>query len=143
MVIAVSDRALKMMIGLLGILFAVYFAAKKWILRHLHATQPNWVKGSVFGFGAGMTSTLAHAAGPVMQMYLFLDAQPDQAASLRPAWTDPAGQSQAWGRTTSGHPAGGVAFGWWLTHKTEQKHYTVLIYTVLLVTSVALILKAL
>ena len=37
----------------------------------------------------------------------------------------------------------GVAFGWWLTHRTEQKHYTVLIYTVLLITSVTLILKAL
>jgi hypothetical protein len=33
--------------------------------------------------------------------------------------------------------------GWWLTHKTEQKHYTALIYAVLLVTSVTLILKAL
>jgi uncharacterized membrane protein YfcA len=37
----------------------------------------------------------------------------------------------------------GVAFGWWLTHKTNQKHYTALIYVVLLVTSVTLILKAL
>jgi len=37
----------------------------------------------------------------------------------------------------------GVALGWWMTHKTEQKHYTALIYLVLLVTSVTLILKAL
>ena len=37
----------------------------------------------------------------------------------------------------------GVALGWWLTHKTEQKHYTILIYAVLLLTSVALIYKAL
>jgi len=37
----------------------------------------------------------------------------------------------------------GVALGWWLTHKTEQKHYTILIYAVLLITSVTLILKAL
>ena len=37
----------------------------------------------------------------------------------------------------------GVALGWWLTHRTEQKYYTLLIYAVLLITSVTLILKAL
>ena len=68
--IVLSDRALKILIGTLGIVFVIYFAAKKWILRHIHASQPTWGKGSVFGFAAGLTSTLAHAAGPVMQMYL-------------------------------------------------------------------------
>ena len=37
----------------------------------------------------------------------------------------------------------GVALGVWLTHRTQQKHYTLLIYTVLLITSITLILKAL
>ena len=36
----------------------------------------------------------------------------------------------------------GVALGWWLTHKTEQKHYNILIYAVLLITSITLIVKS-
>jgi len=36
----------------------------------------------------------------------------------------------------------GVALGWWLTRKTQQKHYMALIYVVLFVTSVSLIVKA-
>jgi uncharacterized membrane protein YfcA len=157
--IAVSDRALKIMIGGLGILFVVYFAAKKWILRHIHVSEPNWTKGSVFGFGAGITSTLAHAAGPVMQMYLL----PQQLEKKKFAGTSCAffwmlnlikllpftmlGRIQPENLKLGGLllpviPLG-VALGWWLTHKTEQKHYTLLIYAVLLITSIALIIKAL
>jgi uncharacterized membrane protein YfcA len=159
MVIAVSDRALKIMIGMLGILFVIYFATKKGILRHIHASQPTWTKGSLFGFGAGITSTLAHAAGPVMQMYLL----PQQLEKKKFAGTSCAyfwmlnliklipfallGRIQPDNLKLGGVllpviPLG-VALGWWLTHKTEQKHYTALIYAVLLVTSVTLILKAL
>ncbi|MEE9369039.1 MAG: sulfite exporter TauE/SafE family protein [Pontiella sp.] len=157
--IAVSDRALKIMIGTLGILFVVYFAAKKWILRHIHASEPNWTKGSVFGFSAGITSTLAHAAGPVMQMYLL----PQQLEKKKFAGTSCAffwlmnliklvpftmlGRIQPdnlkLGAVLLPVIPVGVALGWWLTHKTEQKHYTILIYAVLLLTSIALILKAL
>ena len=157
--VAVSDRALKMLIGLLGIAFVAYFAARKWIMRHMHASEPNWGKGTVFGFAAGTTSTLAHAAGPVMQMYLL----PQQLEKKRFAGTSCAffwmlnliklvpfwlcGRIQPDGLKLGALllpviPAG-VAFGWWLTHRTEQRHYTVLIYLVLFVTSVTLILKAL
>jgi len=157
-VIAVSDRALKIMIGVLGILFVVYFAAKKWILRHLHASEPNWTKGTVFGFAAGMTSTLAHAGGPVMQMYLL----PQQLEKKKFAGTSCAffwmlnlikllpfamlGRIQSenlkLGAALLPVIPLGVALGWWLTHKTEQKHYTIIIYAVLLITSVTLIVKA-
>ncbi len=157
--IALSDRMLKILIGALGIVFVVYFAARKWILRHIHVSEPNWTKGSVFGFGAGITSTLAHAAGPVMQMYLL----PQQLEKKKFAGTSCAFfwmlnlikllPFAMFGRILPDNlklggvllpviPLG-VAFGWWLTHKTEQKHYTILIYAVLLITSVTLILKAL
>ncbi len=157
--IAVSDRALKILIGAMGILFVGYFAAKKWILRHIHASEPTWAKGLGFGFAAGMTSTLAHAAGPVMQMYLL----PQQLEKKKFAGTSCAffwmlnlikllpftmlGRIQPdnlkLGAALLPVIPLGVAFGWWLTHKTEQKHYTVLIYAVLLITSATLILKAL
>ena len=157
--IAVSDRALKIIIGALGIFFVAYFAAKKWVFRQLHASRPNWCRGSGFGFAAGVTSTLAHAAGPVMQMYLLPQAlKKKQFAATSCAffwmlnliklipfvWF---GRIQADNLKLGGVllpviPLG-VACGWWLTHRTRQKHYTVLIYGVLLFTSVLLIFKAL
>ena len=157
--VAVSDRALKMLIGLLGILFVGYFAAKKWVLRHIRAAEPNWTKGSAFGFTAGMTSTLAHAAGPVMQMYLLpqhLDKKKFAATSCAFFWGlnlikllpfSLMGRIQVenlkLGAVLLPVVPLGVAFGWWLTHRTRQRHYTILIYTVLLITSITLIFKAL
>jgi uncharacterized membrane protein YfcA len=156
--ISVSDQALKLLIGLLGIVFVVYFAAKKWILRHIHASQPFWGKGTVFGFGAGVTSTLAHAAGPVMQMYLLpqqLDKKSFAGTSCAFFWILNLVKLIPFAMLGRIQPDNlklgavllpvipvGVALGWWLTHKTEQKHYTILIYAVLLITSVTLILKA-
>ena len=157
--IAVSDRALKILIGALGIAFVVYFAGKKWIVRHIHPSEPNWTKGAVLGFGAGMTSTLAHAAGPVMQMYLL----PQQLGKKQFAATSCAffwilnlvklvpfimlerihSDNLKLGAVLFPVIPLGVALGWWLTHKTEQRHYTVLIYVVLLITSITLIVKAL
>jgi uncharacterized membrane protein YfcA len=157
--IAVSDGALKLLIGVIGILFVIYFSAKKWVLQHIHASHPTWRKGSIFGFAAGITSTLAHAAGPVLQMYLL----PQHLEKKKFAGTSCAffwmlnlikllpfallGRIQTENLQLGGVllpviPLG-VAFGWWLTHKTEQKHYTILIYAVLLVTSITLIIKAL
>ena len=158
-VVAVSDRALKMLIGLLGILFVGYFAAKQSLLRHIHASEPNWTKGAAFGFAAGMTSTLAHAAGPVMQMYLLpqhLEKKKFAATSCAFFWGlnlvkllpfSLMGRIQVenlkLGAVLLPVVPMGVAFGWWLTHRTRQQHYTILIYTVLLCTSIALIFKAL
>ncbi len=69
--ISVSDSTLKICIGVLGIVFVSYFAVNKLILKKLdNSLQPGWGIGSLFGFFAGLTSTLAHAAAPVMQMYL-------------------------------------------------------------------------
>ena len=157
--ISVSDKALKLLIGLLGIVFVIYFAAKKWILNHIHASHPSWGKGTVFGFGAGVTSTLAHAAGPVMQMYLLpqqLDKKSFAGTSCAFFWMLNLVKLIPFAMLGRIQPENlklgavllpviplGVVLGWWLTHKTEQKHYTILIYGVLLVTSVTLILKAL
>lgn len=157
-VVAVSDRMLKILIGSLGILFVVYFAAKQWILRHVQASEPGWGKGTAFGLAAGMTSTLAHAAGPVMQMYLLpqqLEKKSFAATSCAFFWMlnlikllpfSLMGRIQVenlkLGLVLLPVIPLGVVFGWWLTHKTRQKHYMLLIYVVLLITSIALIVKA-
>ncbi len=157
--VAVSDQALKILIGVLGILFVGYFATKTWILRHIHAAEPNWSKGGVFGFAAGMTSTLAHAAGPVMQMYLLpqhLEKKKFAATSCAFFWGLNLVKLLPFSMMGRIHADNlklgvvllpviplGVGFGWWLTRRTEQKHYTLLIYIVLLITSITLIVKSL
>lgn len=156
--VAVSDRMLKLLIGILGVLFVGYFAVRHWILQQFHAEEPNWKKGTVFGIAAGITSTLAHAAGPVMQMYLLpqhLEKKKFAATSCAFFWMlnlvkllpfSLMGRIRAenlkLGAVLVPLIPMGVALGWWLTHKTEQKHYTLLIYGVLLFTSITLILKA-
>ena len=157
--LAVSDRTLKVCVGALGLLHVIYVAAKRLILRRLDRDfHPAWGTGTLFGFSAGLTSTLAHAAAPVMQMYLL----PQKLPKKRYVATNGAFflvvnlikllPFAYLGRITKGSlmlggamlpvlPVG-VALGWWLTHKTSQKHYTVLIYATLLATSVLLITRA-
>ena len=69
--VGISDRALKLAIGVIGLLFAAYSSMRSWFTAHLATPgKPGWTKCSLFGFVAGMTSTLAHAAGPVLQIFL-------------------------------------------------------------------------
>ncbi len=157
--IAVSDQALKIAIGALGLLFVGYFATRKWIFAQLHhATKPNWTAGTGYGIVAGITSTLAHAAVPVMQMYLL----PQHLPKMRFAATMAAyffilnfvkmipftlmGRIQVdnlkLGLVMLPVLPVGVLLGHALVKITKQRHYVGFIYTVLFITSVVLIAKA-
>ena len=68
--ISLSDRWLKLSVGLIGILFVVYQLARDQITSRLEeARRPPAMASAGLGVAAGVTSTLAHAAGPVAQMY--------------------------------------------------------------------------
>jgi uncharacterized membrane protein YfcA len=67
---AAMERTLRITIGLISILFVLYQAGRDWLLTHLPASRPGVWLGSLFGFTAGVTSTLAHAGGPPVTMYL-------------------------------------------------------------------------
>jgi uncharacterized membrane protein YfcA len=64
----VSDTAVKMMIGLMG----VGFVLNAWRKRHAEtAPRPNsWGKGLLWGGLSGFTSFISHAGGPPFQVYL-------------------------------------------------------------------------
>ena len=157
--LTVSDRWLKLCIGVLGIIFVLYEATRKWILGHLEATTPGPAKTGTLGFLAGFTSTLAHAAGPVLQMYLL----PQKLNKLHFAGTTVA---FFWvlnlvklvpfallGRLETGNlllaawmlpviPAG-VGIGYLAVRALKPRHYVGFIYAVLLGTSIILIARAL
>lgn len=66
----VSDHQLRVMIGAVCLLFCGLQWWRRIILRIEERWHPNWPWGSATGLAAGFTSTLAHAAGPVLMMYL-------------------------------------------------------------------------
>jgi uncharacterized membrane protein YfcA len=68
---SVSDRTLKLLIGILGLTFTAWQLWGKKGRTYLSSkgSSGSW-RPKLYGFSSGVTSTIAHAAGPVMQMYL-------------------------------------------------------------------------
>ena len=64
----VSDTAVKMMIGLMG----VGFVLNAWRKRHTAQTPrpASWKKGLLWGSVSGFSSFISHAGGPPFQVYL-------------------------------------------------------------------------
>lgn len=63
--------AIKRFVGVLAIVFGFYIVAKEssmmWVERH----KPGPRAALVAGIAAGFTSTIAHAAGPIVSLYMF------------------------------------------------------------------------
>ena len=156
--VGLSDRLLRLIIGLLGVAFSFWHGVRHrvsgWNIRRL----PERVNGILFGATAGLTSTLAHAAGPVMQIYLLPRNLPKMqfAATIGAFFLVLNGIKLVpfalAGRFTEENisiamllfpliPAG-VACGYILVKRTHQKHYTKLIQFVLFGASVLLIVRA-
>jgi hypothetical protein len=159
--LSLPDRGIKLCIGIVGLGFVFYQAAKKWIMKKVMTDYalPGILKGTAFGFGGGLVSTLAHASGPIMQMYLL----PQGLAKMEFAGTTAMYffmlnmlkliPFTILGRIETGNlvlgaymlpliPAG-VALGYFLVKVIKTEHYTSLIYAVLLFTSITLIVKSL
>ena len=65
-----TPRELNVCIGALAVLFVIFQLAKEKIFQAEGAFAPNHKLGVPFGVGAGVTSTFAHGAGPVVSMFL-------------------------------------------------------------------------
>ena len=158
--ISVPDRWLKFTIGILGVLFVAYRIGRPWITKAIAgASEQGWKSGSAFGFAAAATSTMAHAAGPVMQMYLLpqrLDKMEFAATNAGYFWFINLvkvlpfallgrfdGKMLALGAWMLPIIPFGVGLGYLIVRKLEQKYYIGFIYFVLFCTSVILIVKAL
>jgi len=158
--IEVTDATLRIAIGTLGLLFTLWFATRKWIFARLAGSDAPGPKACfAYGATAGITSSLAHAAGPVMQMVLLPQKLPKMMF---------AGTNSAYffvlnliklvpfvllGRIQPDHlrlglvmlpviPVGVLA-GYVLVRFTRDHHYAAFIHIVLAITSVVLILSGL
>lgn len=157
--VSIPDRTLKMAIGSVGIIFVLYRIFSVRILRRLEAHHPGHLGAAGFGLTAGLTSTLAHAGGPVMHMYLLPRRLPKMGYAattcgffwvLNLVKVPPfiwGGRFRVddllLGALMLPLVPVGVLLGYGLVHITNPKAYVGLIYTALTVTSVMLIIRGL
>ncbi len=155
--IHVTDAVLRIAIGTLGLLFVGWYAAGKWILARLaKAHTPGPTACFAYGAAAGITSSLAHAAGPVMQMALLPQRLPKmQFAATMTAYFFTLNLIKMVPFTLLGRikpeflllglimlPIIPIAVlsGFLLVRITKDHHYTAFIYVALAITSLFLIL---
>ena len=65
-----AERGLKILIGFISLFFVVYQASRSRIFKTLERYHPKPWHGPLFGSVAGFASTLAHAGGPPVTMFL-------------------------------------------------------------------------
>lgn len=68
-----NEAYLRLGIGALCVIFVALWGVTQWLRRHEGERppwRPTWLGGTVAGVPSGVTTMLAHAAGPVFTMYL-------------------------------------------------------------------------
>lgn len=65
-----SARQFNLVIGVLAVAFVMFHLTKEQIFRWEGSFQPNYAIGAPCGVVAGITSTFAHGAGPVVSVFL-------------------------------------------------------------------------
>lgn len=73
-----SKRQFNVVIGILAVSFVLFQLFKEYIIRAEGTFSPNHQLGVPFGIGAGVTSTFAHGAGPVVSMFLIPQRLPKE-----------------------------------------------------------------
>ncbi|MBN2508222.1 MAG: sulfite exporter TauE/SafE family protein [Verrucomicrobia bacterium] len=73
-----SPRQLNLAIGLLAVAFVLFQLAKEKIFAAEGAFAPSHTLGIPCGIGAGITSTFAHGAGPLVAMFLIPQRMPKE-----------------------------------------------------------------
>ena len=73
-----NARQLNMVIGTLALCFVLFQLIKAHLLKQQAASTPNRTTGLLFGLAAGITSTFAHGAGPVVTMFLLPQQMPKE-----------------------------------------------------------------
>lgn len=158
--ISVSDQMLKLVIGLLGLFFTGWHFWGRHIFMQKQTENANSAqRARVYGFFAGLTSTIAHAAGPVMQMYFLRTglAKTQFAATtiyffvfLNAIKLIPFALLGRFSREQLILDAKmlplipvGVLLGYFTVRIMDKKHYTIFIYTTLCLTSSILVFRAL
>ena len=154
-VASISDRALSFSIGIIGSILVILLIVRNvWFPGH--AYRPPWPVGVAVGVAAGFSSTIAHAAGPIVALYLLAQRPPKEAfvatsgiffavnnALKVPPYvlsgliTPATLRADVW--YLPGVPLG-VGAGWLIQRLIPQRRFDFVVYALLLVTSLHLII---
>jgi len=152
-----SARELNLIIGLLAIVFVLFQLTKQWLFRSDSAFKPNHLVGFPCGVGAGVTSTFAHGAGPVVAVFLIPQKLPKEVfvgtTVLVFTWIN-------WVKLPffvandiiNGHTLKvaalffplvplGVWVGVWMNRKISDQHFPKVIYALTFLTGLHLVIK--
>jgi uncharacterized membrane protein YfcA len=153
-VTSISDLALRRSIGAIGLVLTLLLVVRNRV--HPHAVyQPRPWEGVLVGVAAGVSSTVAHAAGPILALYLLaqrlekssfvatsgvfftvnnlLKVPPYVATGLVDGST--LGLSL---RYAAAIPLG-IAAGWWLNRLLPQRHFDAVVAGLMILTSLHLL----
>ena len=150
-----SPRQLNVVIGVLAILFVAFQFLKEKVFRAEGAFAPNHRVGVPCGIGAGITSTFAHGAGPVVSVFLIPQQLPKEiyvgTSVLVFTWinwiklpffiaNDLLTRETLWMslRFLPLIPVG-VWLGVWLNRKFSEKFFLQMVYTLTLLTGLELV----
>jgi uncharacterized protein len=154
-VTSISELALRRSIGGIGLLLTLLLVVRNHF--HPHAVyRPTWWHGLLVGVAAGASSAIAHAAGPIVALYLLaqrlektsfvatsglfftvnnlLKVPPYVATGL----IDAATLALSW-RFAAAVPVG-IAAGWWANRHVPQRHFDLLVAVLMIATSLELLL---
>ncbi len=81
------ETPLKIFVGAIAILFAVYILARDRILKYMEGYTPGPAMMAAAGISAGITSTIAHAAGPIVGFYMYVQGMNKSLFVGTTAWT--------------------------------------------------------
>ncbi|MCX8066126.1 MAG: sulfite exporter TauE/SafE family protein [Candidatus Hydrogenedentes bacterium] len=65
------EKILKQFVGIIAIVFALYILARETSMKLVENRKFGIKAGIILGILAGITSTMAHAAGPIVSLFLF------------------------------------------------------------------------
>jgi uncharacterized membrane protein YfcA len=151
---SISDVSLKRVIGATGLLLTVLLIVRNlWYPKSVYRPKP-W-EGTGAGTAAGFVSTLAHAAGPVMSLYLLAQKTPKMifvasnalyftVMNLTKLGPFAAAGVVNWSTLKISlsyvpYLPVGVLIGWTMNRVIPQKGFNVIIYGLMIVTSIHLL----
>jgi uncharacterized membrane protein YfcA len=154
-VTTIGELALRRSIGAVGLVLTLLLVARNRFHPH-HVYRPTPWQGALVGVAAGFTSTIAHAAGPILALYLLaqrlektsfvatsglfftvnnlLKVPPYAAAGLIDAAT------LALSLRYAAAVPFGIALGWWANRHLPQRHFDAVVAGLMILTSLELLL---
>ncbi len=155
--IHITPRQLNLAVGSFAVVFVIFQFVKEQIFKAEGTFAPSHWSGFPFGLAAGVTSSFANGAGPVVSMFLIPQKMPKEIFVgttilvftwinlIKLVWFIPKGivtsSTAFYSLLFSPFIPVGVALGVWLNRKVPEKMFQFLVYALTLLTGLELLFR--